>query len=194
MLAAADKADATTRRYFALIFGAVALPFLFKVSRNIAIPLRFEDALIVLRYARNLAEGHGFVYNLGERILGVTTPLHTLISALWAWSSPEHAPAIQNVVGVFFLVLEAWLAARIVQRSHTSILAALVAVLLLTNLNFNRWGRRKTSSRRPGTSSSSSAITRTTSPRWPASMARTKSRGARRRGSSRRCALPERGA
>jgi len=44
-----------------------------------------EDFYITLRYAENIAHGAGFVYNLGERVLGTTTPLYTLILALSAW-------------------------------------------------------------------------------------------------------------
>lgn len=40
-----------------------------------------DDALIIFRYAENLAAGHGFVYNIGERVLGTTTPLYTLLLA-----------------------------------------------------------------------------------------------------------------
>src|SRR5437588_12706743 len=40
-----------------------------------------EDAYITLRYAENLASGNGFVYNLGEHVLGTTTPLFTLLLA-----------------------------------------------------------------------------------------------------------------
>ena len=40
-----------------------------------------EDAYITFRYARNLAEGSGFVFTPGERVLGTTTPLYTLILA-----------------------------------------------------------------------------------------------------------------
>src|SRR5262249_5360319 len=36
-----------------------------------------EDFLITLRYAENLAQGRGFVYNPGEPVLGTTTPLYT---------------------------------------------------------------------------------------------------------------------
>src|SRR5712691_4850324 len=50
-----------------------------------------EDALITLRYAENIAAGHGFVYNPGERVLGSTTPLYTLLLALAAWL---HTPAM----------------------------------------------------------------------------------------------------
>ncbi len=43
-----------------------------------------EDFLITLRYAENIAAGHGFVYNPGEHVLGSTTPLYTLLLALAA--------------------------------------------------------------------------------------------------------------
>jgi MFS family permease len=40
-----------------------------------------DDAYITFRYARNLVEGYGFVYNSGGRVLGTTTPLYTLLLA-----------------------------------------------------------------------------------------------------------------
>lgn len=40
-----------------------------------------DDAYITFRYARNLVEGAGFVYNPGEHVLGTTTPLYTLLLA-----------------------------------------------------------------------------------------------------------------
>lgn len=41
-----------------------------------------EDAWITYRYAKNLALGNGFVYNVGEHVLGTTSPLTTLLLAL----------------------------------------------------------------------------------------------------------------
>ncbi len=41
-----------------------------------------DDALITYRYAENLAAGNGLVYNLGEKVLGTTTPLQTLLVTL----------------------------------------------------------------------------------------------------------------
>ncbi|MEW5795095.1 MAG: hypothetical protein AB1772_01915 [Candidatus Zixiibacteriota bacterium] len=38
-----------------------------------------DDAFITFRYAENLASGNGFVYNLGERVLGTSTPLFAWI-------------------------------------------------------------------------------------------------------------------
>jgi hypothetical protein len=40
-----------------------------------------EDAYIVARYAANLAEGHGLVYNLGERVNALTSPGHVFLLA-----------------------------------------------------------------------------------------------------------------
>lgn len=40
-----------------------------------------DDALITMRYVRNLIQGEGFVYNPGEHVLGTTTPLWTLLLA-----------------------------------------------------------------------------------------------------------------
>lgn len=40
-----------------------------------------DDAYITFRYARNIVNGAGFVYNPGERVMGTTTPLYTLLMA-----------------------------------------------------------------------------------------------------------------
>lgn len=42
----------------------------------------WDDPYITFRYAKNLAEGHGFVFNIGEKVLGTSAPLWTLILAL----------------------------------------------------------------------------------------------------------------
>lgn len=41
-----------------------------------------DDSYISLRYARNFAEGHGLVYNIGERVEGYTNLAWTLMLAL----------------------------------------------------------------------------------------------------------------
>jgi hypothetical protein len=52
-----------------------------RVSYALATGIFYEDAFITLRYARNLAEGQGMVFNAGERVLGTTTPLFALLLA-----------------------------------------------------------------------------------------------------------------
>jgi hypothetical protein len=46
------------------------------------IPGGAEDAYITFRYARDLATGHGLVYNPGERVMGFSSPLWTVWNAL----------------------------------------------------------------------------------------------------------------
>jgi arabinofuranosyltransferase len=57
---------------------AVALAL---VARFVPGERTIDDAFITFRYARNLLQGHGFVYNPGERVQGTTTPLYTLLMA-----------------------------------------------------------------------------------------------------------------
>ncbi len=44
----------------------------------------FDDTYITFRYSLNLASGHGFVYNLGEPVLGTTAPLWAMVLAVCA--------------------------------------------------------------------------------------------------------------
>ena len=115
--------------------GAAVLAFF--VGRNVAVKLRFEDALIVLRYARNLLAGEGFVFNPGERVLGVTTPLHTLASTLYVGLSPENAPALQNLAGLLFLVLGGFMVLVLMRRMGYPYLGLAAALLTLDNFNAN---------------------------------------------------------
>lgn len=45
----------------------------------------WEDYFITLRSSRNLAEGHGLVFNPGERVHTFTSPLGVLLPALCTW-------------------------------------------------------------------------------------------------------------
>ncbi|MCS6881968.1 MAG: hypothetical protein RMK84_08295 [Oscillochloridaceae bacterium] len=58
----------------------------------------FDDPYITYRYATNLADGHGFVYNPGERVLSTTAPLYALLLAPFAALGLE-VPLISNLIG-----------------------------------------------------------------------------------------------
>jgi hypothetical protein len=51
------------------------------LARVLTGPHPIDDAYITFRYARNLAEGLGLVYNPGEWVLGTTAPLWAIILA-----------------------------------------------------------------------------------------------------------------
>ena len=67
-----------TRIDWLLIAGLLTLAML---ARLVPGERMVDDAYITFRYARNLVEGHGPVYNPGEHVLGTTTPLYTLLLA-----------------------------------------------------------------------------------------------------------------
>jgi arabinofuranosyltransferase len=58
-----------------------------------------DDAFISFRYARNLAEGHGLVWNVGERVEGYTNFLWTLLLAALVRLTGAEAPGIALVLG-----------------------------------------------------------------------------------------------
>jgi hypothetical protein len=90
----------------------------------------FEDAYITFRYADNLARGHGFVFNLGERVLGTSTPLYTLLLAGFRMLGLD-PPAVAGVVYAICLSLTALGGWWILRRFKHPNLAALYAVMVL---------------------------------------------------------------
>ncbi|GAB4536860.1 MAG: hypothetical protein Kow0063_22830 [Anaerolineae bacterium] len=61
-----------------IIIGLLGLAL---AARLVPGPRIVDDAYITYRYANNLLEGHGFVYNPGEHVLGTTTPLYACLLA-----------------------------------------------------------------------------------------------------------------
>lgn len=67
----------------------------------------FDDAYISLRYAKNLLQGHGFVFNAGEPVLGITNFLWTLVIAAASGLSGvrlEYVALVQAFLGYLLFV------------------------------------------------------------------------------------------
>ncbi len=71
-----------------------------------------DDAYITFRYAQNLLDGYGLVYNPGEPVLGTTAPLYALglaaVSALTGWTGlplPQTAVALNALADGFSCAL-----------------------------------------------------------------------------------------
>jgi hypothetical protein len=63
------------------------------IARIVPGPRSVDDSFITFRYAQNILAGEGFVYNPGERVLGTTTPLYTLLMVgLGSLSGGQKAP------------------------------------------------------------------------------------------------------
>jgi arabinofuranosyltransferase len=103
-----------------------------------------DDAYIFFVYARNLADGHGFVYNVGgEAVEGFTSLLWTLICALAfrVWSTPFPALLVGSVVlvAVSLTIVIQSIRAMAPTRRWGTWLAALFASALLTEYGYLTW-------------------------------------------------------
>jgi arabinofuranosyltransferase len=89
-----------------------------------------DDAYISFRYARNLVEGHGLVFNPGERVEGYTNFLWVMIAAL-PLALGRDPVAWTRVVGLLATLASLWGVGRAAGRLTGRPLLAGAAALLL---------------------------------------------------------------
>ncbi len=138
-----------------LAFALVMLAFLF--WRNIMLASRLidgvryfvldDDMMISMRYGRNLVEGHGLVWNPGERVEGYTNFLWTLVMAGVHLLPVSDANISLVVKGLNFALLggSLHLGMRIVRlfapRSYLATPILLVSVITCVDvLHWSVWG------------------------------------------------------
>jgi len=108
-----------------------AVPLWVALSLRTGLP--YDDHFITFTYARNLAQGHGFVYNGGEPYLGTTTPLLTLLLALLSLLLPGVGiPLIAIWLGGALWSAAAVLAFLIGRRLAGPLAGLLMAALLMS--------------------------------------------------------------
>jgi arabinofuranosyltransferase len=102
-----------------------------------------DDAFISFRYARNLVEGHGLVFNVGERVEGYTNFLWVLeLSALWSLFGfrPEQASLVLSVLYTLItmttMVLVIW---RNPARKSAWVVVALALLFFCVNRSAAVW-------------------------------------------------------
>jgi len=113
--------------FFVALLGLIALTYGW-IYRDFA----QDDAFITYRFARNIARGHGFVYNLGEPVLGTTSPLYALWLAVLGKASGHDIPLISHWISIFSL----WLGAVVLYylaRPEGVPQAGAVALIFVTN-------------------------------------------------------------
>jgi hypothetical protein len=104
----------------------------------------FDDAMISMRYAKNLAAGHGLVWNPGEApIEGYTNPLWVIFMAgfhLLPISASKISLTIQ-ISGAFFLAINLYFVFQIAQKLfHNLVISTLATILTALYLPLNNWG------------------------------------------------------
>ena len=91
----------------------------------------FEDAYITFRYAANLAAGDGFVFQAGERVLGTSAPLLTLLLGLFGALGVD-VPLAGKALFVIALSACGFFGWRILARFGAPNFGALFAVLAVS--------------------------------------------------------------
>jgi hypothetical protein len=95
-----------------------------------------EDAFITFRFAQNLADGQGFTYNPEQRIYGTTTPLFTLLMALWGllWKDPVPGAWLFNLLAALGTTFFTYQGLKKVQLSQPQRLFPLLLLILSPSL------------------------------------------------------------
>ena len=102
-----------------------------------------EDAFISFRYARNLLEGHGLVFNPGEYVEGYSNFLWVLeLAALWGAFGlrPEHtAPWLSVACTAGTLAAMLWWVARLPGLPHRGLVGWMAMGLVCSSATFAEW-------------------------------------------------------
>ena len=102
-----------------------------------------DDAFISFRYARNLIEGHGLVYNVGERVEGYSNFLWTIeLAAVWrAFGIPpeDAAPWLSVAFTAPTLAAMAWWIARLPNLQHRRLVTWMSLGLVCSSATFAVW-------------------------------------------------------
>jgi hypothetical protein len=88
--------DSSLPRWQAVVAGAIFVLACVALFRFTA-----EDAFIVQRYAFQLVRGHGLVFNIGERVSALTSPLQALVLAALTVIVPSGPMIAYKAVGMF---------------------------------------------------------------------------------------------
>ena len=114
----------STKTRLAIAVAAIAFYaiFIFRTSFNVGGTryfVLFEDAMISMRYARHVAAGHGFVWNIGEE------PIEGFTNLLWViWMSVAHKLGLSEskislfimLTGVFILLATGLVTSKIARK------------------------------------------------------------------------------
>ena len=140
VIKSARGAVSPSRSFFVLL----CLPWLILLGWMAALSWGLlDDAFISFRYARNLLEGHGLVFNPGERVEGYTNFLWTLeLAGIWGLFGvrPEHsAPWLSVFFTAGTLIAVLYQVARMPSLRHRGLVAWMSMGLLCGSATFAVW-------------------------------------------------------
>lgn len=100
-----------------------------------SIKFQNDDQFTIYRYIENIASGKGFVFNEGERVLGSTTPLFTILGAflkiLFSDISTQWIIALVNTILISFSAVVFFRLSKLFVHIYLSYIGVVVFVLNL---------------------------------------------------------------
>ncbi len=111
---------------------AVVVAVFFVVVCALFFAFTVEDAYIVSRYAANLANDGVLVFNQGERICALTSPLHSLVEGALLRLRPVLMTAVTTVLGLLPLLLSRGMGSEVQRPLATVVVFGLTTSTLLT--------------------------------------------------------------
>ena len=127
-----------------IALGAAYLPWLALLGWMASVSwFLTDDAFISFRYVRNLLNGHGLVFNVGERVEGYSNFLWIMeLAAIWGalgWR-PEHAaPWLSVLFTAGTLALMLWWTARLPELRHRALVSWMALGLVCGSATFAVW-------------------------------------------------------
>jgi hypothetical protein len=125
-----------------IIWLLLAITLIYGLYQVISLAWIGDDAFISFRYAKNLVEGHGLVFNIGERVEGYTNFLWTILIALGMLLGidPLIFSQVLSIGAYLFTVFVlVYLSYRIVRDhdSHKSVIIPVAALAILLMHDYN---------------------------------------------------------
>ena len=127
------------------VFGAYAGMFISRTSFMVSGEryfVLFDDAMISMRYAKNLAAGYGPVWNPGERIEGFTNPLwvgYMALVHLFPLPASKTSLIIQITSAVLLMMNLVFVRKITKELSNSDLTALLAAFLTAFYFSLNNW-------------------------------------------------------
>ncbi|HUH58398.1 MAG TPA: hypothetical protein VL020_07840 [Pseudomonadales bacterium] len=133
--------NTNNRKYILIIWLFVCIALILNIIEMWQPLVQIDDAYISYRYALNLVDGHGLVFNKGEYVEGYTNLLWTLLVALGVYSglSAPEAGHILMIASSVFMLLSTFLLVRAILPEKHQGLAVLAPFAVLANNAFASW-------------------------------------------------------
>ena len=103
-----------------------------------------DDSYIYFRYVYHFFEGHGLVYNIGERVEGISSLTWTFLLILFAYAIPEKIIVISRFLGIACSLVTLLFMLRCIKitlyRGYLFLICGSLVVIGLTfDTSFQRW-------------------------------------------------------